>query len=163
MKNTKTYIALLFTILICVGCGSNRDLGSLDNVAQIVERENYELEFNWAIPQSGSQINLIDNANHLKFSGDSVYVSLPFFGERHIGGAYEKDGGINYTGILTNLKVSEVTAKDYVQVNFETSRKSENFIYSLILYPGGNSRLQVNSNQRSSISFRGVYKESKKE
>ena len=160
----KTLALIGMFFLISCGGGKMSDAERIENMAEVkslVESRHFEIENQWANPLGGSQINLIGNINYIRFKGDSVEVYLPYFGVRHSGGGYGTEGGIKFEGPLENLIISENLSKKNISLEFQGKQGNESLDFNISLYSNGNSTTSVNSSQRSSISYRGTFRELK--
>ncbi|MUP45718.1 DUF4251 domain-containing protein [Gramella sp. BOM4] len=161
MKNTisKTTKFIFFGIfLVSMGCGSSNTTessGDISKLKELIESRQFLIENDWATPIQGQQINLLNNPNEIRFSGDSVYVDLPYYGIRHAGGGYQRDGGMNYVGIAENLKIEENSKKERIDLSFEGTQNGENLDFFIRIFLSGKANTNVNSSQRSSINYLG--------
>lgn len=154
-----------FILLLILSCGGVRNSSSLESekdfakISELVDSREFEIENEWLLPLGGSMINLIGNPNYIRFKGDSVNLFLPYFGVRHSGGAYGRDGGITYKGPAKNLNITKDTAKNNIHLNFEANADNENLEFFITLFQGGSATTFVSSTQRQSISYRGDVKQ----
>ncbi|GAB2769923.1 DUF4251 domain-containing protein [Actinomadura fibrosa] len=132
----------------------------MNDLQNLVANRDFEVQNDWAVPLSGSNVNLIGNPNYIRFKGDSVKIALPYFGERYSGG-YNTEGGIRYEGPARNFQVSEKA--NSMILEFEGQQGSENYNFIMTLFPNGKTTTSVNSSQRSTISYRGEITASKSE
>ena len=108
---------------------------------------------------NASRINLIGNPNYLKVKGDSVLAFLPYFGQRQRGGGYNNDGGgIKFEGIPKNYEVTKNNENQRQDIRFDINENSENFSVLVSIFPNLNTTINVNSTQRSPISYDGKAK-----
>jgi hypothetical protein len=166
MKALKNYYLILsmpVIIFLFTDCGSSREAGIEDmaELKTIVEGRDFEIQNEWAEPIVGSSINLIGNPNYIRFEGDSVEMALPYFGERHSGGAYSREGGIHFDGPARNFSITE--RSNNLIIEFEGQQNSESYNFLLTVFPNGKVTTSVNSSQRSSITYRGEIQSQKLE
>ncbi|MFN4764014.1 DUF4251 domain-containing protein [Gillisia sp. Q332] len=153
-----------FILLLVLACGGVKNSGSAEAVkdfqelSELVNSREFEIENEWLSPLGGSMINLIGNPNYIRFKGDSVAVFLPYYGVRHSGGGYGRDGGITYKGPAKNLNITEDKGRKNILLNFEGKENNENLEFFITLFPGGSATTSVSSSQRQSISYRGKVK-----
>jgi hypothetical protein len=165
MKNIRLNLLTIFVVVIVVlsACSSAeksaRSLAQQEKTANIISSGQFEISNSWASPVSGGQINLIGNPNYIKFKNDSVDLFLPYFGVRHSGGAYNSGGGITYKGLAENLESIPDAEKDSQVISFETEKATEDLSFRITIYANGKTNTNVNSSQRSNISYRGEVKE----
>lgn len=151
---------MMVLIFMITACGSTRDktaagLNDFSDLRELVNNREFQIENQWALPLSGSNINLIGNANYIRFERDSVDLFLPYFGVRHSGGGYNRDGGIRYEGPLEDLEIEENPNEKHIRIKFDGRQNSEDLDFSVTIYPNGNTYTSVTSSQRNSISYRG--------
>ncbi|MGB7786008.1 MAG: DUF4251 domain-containing protein [Salinimicrobium sp.] len=157
----KRLFLLLFSssLLLVYSCGSSRGsndkITEYDDLQQLVSSREFAVENQWLQPLTGSRVNLIGNTNYMRFKNDSVKVFLPYYGERHSGGAYDREGGITYEGPLQNLEIEENPDAGRIKMSFEGRHDSENLWFTLIMFPNGKVDTSVRSSQRNSISYDG--------
>lgn len=156
---------LLSMIFFLASCGTGRNTGramdieNYDQLAEVVEGRKFAIQNSWAMPLGRNQIDLIGNANFIRFEGDSVDIFLPYFGVRHSGGTYGSgEGGIKYEGPLKKFSSSENEDKNII-LKFEGKDDTETLDFTVTLYPSGRTHTSVNSSQRNAISYRGELRE----
>lgn len=158
-----TFFLLLAVVLLFMSCGGGRNTSNLDvseyqELEMVVDKKLFAVEHNWANPLNGARVDLLTNANYIRFKGDEVKVYLPYYGVRHSGGAYDSEGGILYEGPLNNLEIEENLGSS-ITMKFEGENGTEDLEFLLTLYPGGNVITNVSSSERQSISYQGRMKE----
>ncbi|MFD2518615.1 DUF4251 domain-containing protein [Salinimicrobium flavum] len=161
-------IFLVLMILgIFLGCAGGKEIESAEELQKyedlrekIISRE-FEIESDWAMPQSGNRVNLLGNANFIRFKGDSVNLFLPYFGVRHYGGGFGTEGGITYEGLAEDLRIEENKRRSRIELRFKGESGSEDLTFYITLFPNGNANTSVTSSQRSSISYQGKLREPK--
>lgn len=172
------FLIFIFGLISIISCGTSREASPEDIVVldNIVQDKYFEIKAQWAMPlatnalnqlanagvfrpgDNASQINIQGNSNYLKFEGDSVFADLPYFGERQIGGGYNRNSGIEFKGLPKDLEISNGNKRNQYIIAFNINDETENYQVSLILYPNLNAIINVNSSQRNSISYRGNLK-----
>ncbi|WP_281986508.1 DUF4251 domain-containing protein [Aquimarina aggregata] len=172
-----------FLFLIVVGvlftaCGSTTstvvDAEKIKALDALVAQKNFEIVSDWAYPLANANVNavaisgllppgsnansisLVGNPNHLRIHGDSVSISLPYFGERQLPGSYNpRTIGFEYDGIAERLNVKYNEKKQRYLINFYIKNREESCKVMLILFPDLESDLIINSSHRTTISYRG--------
>jgi len=144
----------------------------------MITSENYEIVFSSAQPMASTgmqavanagllapgsnlgRIDLIGNPNYMRKIGDSISVSLPYYGERQIGGAYNnsKEVGINYEGTPFELTMNKSEKNGSYSISYSMKNNTETFVVNSVLYPNGSARATVTSSHRRAISYRGRVK-----
>lgn len=150
-------VSLTWFLFSCGGGHRNSTPSNYDELSDLVESREFEIIHDWAQPMQGGNINLIGNANFIRFEGDSINLFLPYFGVRHSGGAYGGEAGIEYEGPPENLKVKKEDSR--ILLSFEGDQDSENLRFLITLFPNGNATTSVSSSQRQVISYRGDVRE----
>jgi len=123
-------------------------------IEDLINSKEFVFEATQVLPQSGKMIILTGSSYTLKFHNDTIESYLPFFG-RAYSIDYGGDGGIKFKGKPDEYKV--VTQKDGKGYEINTTIKGPKDYYKLYLSvsTNGSATLVVDSNQRSSISYRG--------
>jgi hypothetical protein len=158
ISQSKIIILSLAAAFLMIACGTQRNAANLQDfkdLRELVDSRQFEIQHEWASPLGGGMINLIGNPNHIRFKGDSIDVFLPYFGVRHAGAGYGREGGIRFEGVPSKLNVQENNQNKNIIINFQASKETENLQFSITLFPNGSANTSVNSSQRSSISYRG--------
>lgn len=175
-RHTVLYMGNLFLLLAFAACKSavapltGEEQARLD---RIVAERHFTMIALWAEPtpdaginamasaglfppgSSPSRINLGENANYFKMKGDSVFIQLPYYGERQVVKTYGRAEGITYEGLAKDLKVNRNTERNYYDIDFSVKDRGENFLCNLRLYGGKRALLTVQSNQRNQIRYDG--------
>ena len=168
-------IYTLITSLLILSCASSRvDVRSNESLNQWIDAKQYSLEATTAMPMntvavsavlnsnilgpgnSASQINLIGNSNFLRIKGDSVHASLPYFGERRMGGSYNsRETGITVNGLYKDYKVDTKKGMYVITFSARDTQGNENYDFILNISPSLHADYSVQSSQRSNIHYRG--------
>lgn len=164
-------------IYILGGCQASKATASpeeLQALEQQVNSRNIRVKMDWAIPLTTrgvvsvanagllppgnniARINLINTPNSFEMRGDSVYIDLPYFGERQVVMDYPGAKGIDFTGVMENFRSSQDRKDQSYRLTFDTSDRSERFDVSLKVFPGQRAILVFYSNQRNTIRYEGV-------
>ncbi len=144
------------------------------------EERDFTLVANWAFPlmtqgitsvansglllpgSSANRIDLMGNTNYFKVQGDSILISLPYFGERQIGGGYaDRDVGIRFEGVPQTYSFEKEEDRIIVEINVKY--KVETLRFNLFLFPSGKADINMNSSHRSSIRYSGSMVHEKEE
>lgn len=171
----------LITVLILSSCGGSHGvMGTAQDKAlvdSLIASREFQISNQWALPtmsssmmklsssgilgpgNSGQRIDLSASGNYLKVIGDSVKASLPYFGERQMGGGYNSDGeGIHFDQKLENISYNYNDAKNLHIVKFRASNGAESFDLTLNVFSNKKSSLLVSSSQRDMIRYEGTIK-----
>ncbi len=174
----KRCLILLGCVGVLVACGSSKVVNEADEQAlqAMIDAKSFEIISQSAIPQNttaftalansgllapgdtAGQINLIGNTNYLKIYGDTISASLPFYGERRMGGSYGVRGaGIEFEGVPSNYEV-KIGKRNVREIRFsirDKEQQSEQYQVRISIYPNLSANINVNSTHRTSILYRG--------
>lgn len=153
-------------IIICavlLGCGAtesspeaiaaqNRNLTQFESQ---LEQEGLAIEFDWAQPASGGQINLLTTSNSLDIKGDTITAYLPYYGVRRMAN-FGDDGGIKFTSIAEEKVIVRNEKKGALEVTFNVSSEREDYNFALQLFGNGKCLLNVTSSKRDFIQYQGA-------
>ncbi|NNJ88321.1 MAG: DUF4251 domain-containing protein [Eudoraea sp.] len=176
MGSWMTYCCFVLFIFSCGSSSSvNNDSSKIADLRRMVTKANYEITSNWAFPlmtqgltsianagllmpgSNASSIDLIGNPNYLRVIGDSVSVSLPYFGERQMGGGYNNTGsGLSFDGIPDSYETQWDERKQRYQIKFQVKQRTETLQFNILLFTNLKSDIKVNSTHRTSIGYNGV-------
>mgnify|MGYP003668725716 CR=1 FL=1 len=169
------YFCLLLYLIS--GCASKKRIDT-SQLNGIVTAQNFSIDSDRAHPAASSSLNrvqdsgilgvgnsvnhisLIGNPNFLKVKGDSISSYLPYFGERHMGGAYSGDDiTIQFDGVVDEYEAVWDAKKQQYNITFKAKSKGELFDVRLVLYPNLNSYMTILGTKRSSIIYTGKVKD----
>ena len=179
--NSKIYLASLMLICTLMSCGSSSKIveptAESRLLDQWVSEKDFEITSEWAIPMltnsmtqissaglfppgsTANRINITGNNNYLKVNGMEVEASLPYFGERQVGGGYgNTNTGIEFIGRAEQYESIKDEEKLRHQINFRIKNNTEVFDVAITLYPNLKSEIIVNSSQRLVIRYEGRVK-----
>lgn len=175
--NALRVILFLLVSVILTGCSSTSKVTySSEEIAtfkDFINNKSFEFIANTAnpIPSSGmnaiantgllpngstiSNISLQGNNNYLKFEGDTISASLPYYGERQSGGGYNNDAGILLNGVPSRYEQEFIPEKNEMRIIFTISENVEVYRITMNLFPNNKATIVVNSSQRFSIRYLG--------
>ena len=176
------YIGLLLLLAIFYSCGGSKAMigtaAEKEQLQQLIATKEFEINATWAVPRvtnsflqvansgllpggsSASNINLIGNPNYLKFKKDSVFIALPYYGERQMGGGYNTNTiGINFEGNYEDYQENYIAAKQYYTIDFTVRNGTESLDFSIRLYDNLKTNMMVTSSHRTPIGFDGMVSE----
>lgn len=169
----KKYIALtLLTLMVySVALGQTKkekkaakSLKQYEEMKEIINEKAYNFQGEWATTLQGRRISLTVNANFLRVKNDSADIYLPYFGQSSSGGvAMTTDGGIVFSGLMEDYKVSFDDKKQKITVEFNAKTKNEMYQFNMTVFKGGNTIMNVNSNYRTGIKYEGNTRKPKQE
>lgn len=163
-KNKVLILALLMfsTALFCQTRQERKETKAREQEKQFAATKElldslaYEFSADWANSFQGVRINLVTNPNHLRMKSDQVKIYLPYYGVAHTSNAaFSNDGGIVYEGSVQDYRQTVNEKKKEITIRFRCRAKREIYEFTLTVYASGNSRLNVNSNIRTGMTYEG--------
>lgn len=174
------HLFIIVSVCLIVSCASTNtkfSAAQLKKVENLVDSTSFEIESNWANPRltaallslqnfgffnangnSVSSINISGHSNYFKMNNDSVEVSLPYFGERQMGGRYgSTDNGVVIKGKVDRLKKYKMKNGSYkivFSVN-DANYSTENYDLMVQVFPNMSTNIMVNSSHRTPIQYKG--------
>ncbi len=174
-----SYLISLIMVFVLMSCGTNTSKNITEQqqreFTQLMDSNEFEIVFISAQPMASqglqavanagllapgsnlARIDLIGTANYLRRVGDSVSASLPYYGERQIGGAYNnsEEVGINFKGTPTDISLVKNEKNGSYKMNYTIKNKTETFIVNSVLFPNKTVSTTISSSHRRTISYRG--------
>ncbi|MFP2994740.1 DUF4251 domain-containing protein [Spongiivirga sp. MCCC 1A20706] len=174
------FLVMAVICLLIGGCASNsvakvseEQQRQFDNM---IENENFEIVFKSAQPMNNTgmqavanagllapgsnlaRIDLLTTPNYIRKIGDSLSASLPYYGERQIGGGYNNSNevGINFDGVPEDISIVKNENTGSYKMSYTINNKSENFIVNTTLFPNNTVNTTIASSHRRIINYRGV-------
>jgi len=129
---------------------------------KLIESGIYTFEATSANTQKGRRIDLTTNYNSLKINKSIVISDLPFFGFSQVS-SFEGDGGIKFNNNNVTYSIEYLDKKQKITLKFKADNKTEIFDIFLTVFADASATLNVSSNQRDFMSFRGGIEALKKE
>jgi len=165
-----------------LSCSSTKEITDaervqIDELETLIDSKVLAFEANWAYPlvssgltqlsnagllgngNNAGSINLQNNSNYVRIINDRISASLPYYGERRVGGGYNSDSGIVLDGPITNYTVTKDTKKGSTTMKFRASNKTEVYDFVMTVFPNRKTNIIVNSTQRTSIRYSGAISE----
>ena len=149
---------------------------------ELIESSEYDIELQFARPMPSNELNqiyssnllpvesrnyrisLAGSGNHIKRMGDSVSVSLSYFGTRHNSVSLsETDGGIRFKGIPKNYQLRYDEKRKRSIISFDIKNRTESHQLTVIVTPNNYVQVNMYSSHRNNISYTGHIKPSKGE
>lgn len=121
-------------------------------VMKLIESENYKIDVNTAMPMRGRSIPLISSYS-LTIRNDSVISYLPYYG-RAYSIPYGGGDGLNFKAILKEYNV-EMDKKGNAVIKFVARNPEDRYEFRAKVFPNGSASIDVNMQNRQSISFQG--------
>jgi hypothetical protein len=154
----KTKIYVIAVCLMFAACASrqNTQSGKADiktaKVENAIQSSRYEVNVNIVNPMNG-QVRHLTSHYSVRISGDSTYVSLPYFG-RAYSAPYGGEGGINITNLIYDYNVNYKKGKSY-SIDFKAPGANDIYRFSMDISTSGKASIRVTCNNRQAISYLG--------
>lgn len=105
---------------------------------------------------SAARINVQGDNYTMKMGEEQVVFSLPFYGERRMGGGYDtSDVGYNFTGDLKSMTSTINEKEKHISYKFMTSNQVETLNVELKVFSPNSAQLNINSSHRTFINYDG--------
>ena len=121
-------------------------------VKKLIESENYKIDVNTAMPMRGRSIPLTSSYS-LEIRNDSVISYLPYYG-RAYSIPYGGGDGLNFKAVLKEYSM-EMDKKGNAVIEFIARNPEDRYEYRVKVFPNGSASIDVNMQNRQSISFQG--------
>ena len=135
-----------------VTCTSVKKEQKKEAVMKLIESENYKIDVNTAMPMRGRSIPLTSSYS-LTIRNDSVISYLPYYG-RAYSIPYGGGDGLNFKAILKEYNV-EMDKKGNAVIKFVARNPEDRYEFRAKVFPNGSASIDVNMQNRQSISFQG--------
>lgn len=147
-------LLVLFGILLSSACSSSKNAAANKDIQQLIDSKNYTFLAQYAQPLGGRQIPLTTEYT-LTVRNDSLLSYLPYFGQAYVAPINPQDAGITFTS--TNFDyVANPAKKGGYTITIKPREESKASQMILNVTSAGYASLQVQSQQRQAISFRGI-------
>jgi hypothetical protein len=125
-----------------------------EQMAALIEGGEFAYKVQSANPSGGRTIQI--TSSYTLEVKDGIYKAyLPYFG-RAYNAPYGGNGGVEFEGEPTDLKVDKNGDKRTITITFNIKNKDESYGCSLVTGGSGNGTLTVTSSNRSTISYFGM-------
>ncbi|WP_294629971.1 DUF4251 domain-containing protein [uncultured Bacteroides sp.] len=121
-------------------------------VMKLVASENYKIDAQTALPMRGRSIPL-SSSYSLEVRNDSVISSLPYFG-RAYSIPYGGGMGLNFKAPIKEYTM-KTDKKGNAVIRFIARNTEDSYEFKAKIYPNGSASIDVNMQNRQSISFQG--------
>ncbi|UJH67337.1 DUF4251 domain-containing protein [Allomuricauda sp. SCSIO 65647] len=177
MKTLHVLMSSLFLVLMA-SCATTSKVSTeeMQQLEDLAQSRAFRFEAEWAMPlvtnslsqinsalllppgSTVNQINLNGNNNYIKIQGDSASVYLPYFGERQMGGSYApRNTGIHFEGIVDEMEMVKNEKKNSYEISFDMEAEESAEVYQvyILVFPNLSANVNINSNQRFPIRYKG--------
>ena len=157
MKTKKQILMLLLALLVgfpTLSAQSKKEKKEQkkEAVKKIIASENYKIDVQTALPMRGRSIPLTSPYS-LEIRNDSVISYLPYFG-RAYSIPYGGGDGLNFRAPLKECSM-EMDKKGNAVIEFIARNPEDRFEFRAKVYSNGSASIDVNMQNRQSISFQG--------
>ncbi len=159
VKNIKVVLVIALVFVFANGWCQNSDKSSnkmqaFEQLIVMIKDKPIEFVAQRAFPMGYKSMDLFSNPNYLRISGDSAYVSMPYFGRAYSVTPGER-GGFHFEGILQKKELEVDDEKRRITLAFSINEDSDQYQFYLEIVGKENASLSINSNDRSPISYNG--------
>lgn len=163
-NNRLTVFILAAISILLVSCGTTQSVTEKAEKEQLVEKQIENLDFKFtatfAYPQSYPSISLSPYYD-VMVSPDTVKAYLPYFGRAYRAPISQTDGGIKFESTDFESEVKKGKKNGLWHIIIRTHDTSHAYTLTFNIWNNGNARLNVNDQDRQTISFDGVVEERK--
>ncbi len=157
MRTKKQIFMLLLALLVGIPTLSaqskkEKKEQKKEAVKKLIESENYKIDVNTAMPMHGRSIPLTSSYS-LEIRNDSVISYLPYYG-RAYSIPYGGGDGLNFKAVLKEYSM-EMDKKGNAVIEFIARNPEDRYEYRVKVFPNGSASIDVNMQNRQSISFQG--------
>jgi hypothetical protein len=163
MLNAACMLALLLASVVD-GRGQDskkqRDSIQAAQIRIMVEEKRYFFMAQSTTPSRGG-LRQITGGYNLRVAKDTLVSDLPYFGRSYTASYGTSDGGIKFTSVDFDYKV-EPRKKGGWNITINPKEMNTCRQMNLIIYSDGSASLDVSSNDKQPISFKGIISATKK-
>ena len=157
MRTKKQIFMLLLALLVDIPTLSaqskkEKKEQKKEAVKKLIESENYKIDVNTAMPMRGRSIPLT-SLYSLEIRNDSVISYLPYYG-RAYSIPYGGGDGLNFKAVLKEYSM-KMDKKGNAVIEFIARNPEDRYEYRVKVFPNGSASIDVNMQNRQSISFQG--------
>ena len=157
MRTKKQIFMLLLALLVDIPTLSaqskkEKKEQKKEAVKKLIESENYKIDVNTPMPMRGRSIPLTSSYS-LEIRNDSVISYLPYYG-RAYSIPYGGGDGLNFKAVLKEYSM-KMDKKGNAVIEFIARNPEDRYEYRVKVFPNGSASIDVNMQNRQSISFQG--------
>jgi hypothetical protein len=121
---------------------------------ELINSKQYVFEAGWISTTRGTRINIAGGSNRIAVVQDSAKASLQFFGE--VTSIRFDDGeGVEFNNKMEDYQVKFDDEKRRITVSFKAKYKSETYNIYMSITKSGTTYVDVNSNNKRSVTYDG--------
>ena len=156
MKKKKQIFMLLLALLVGLPLSAQSKQEKKEQkkeaVKKLIASENYKIDVRTAMPMRGRSIPLTSSYS-LEIRNDSVISYLPYYG-RAYSIPYGGGDGLNFKAVLKEYSM-EMDKKGNAVIELIARNPEDRYEYRVKVFPNGSASIDVNMQNRQSISFQG--------
>lgn len=157
----KHIIRNLFVVTLgalILACASSQTIAErnekAERIRESVENFNFIFDARYAQPLNYRSIYLSPYYN-VKVSPDTVEAYLPYFGRAYTAPMDPLEGGIKFTSKKFNYEITEGKKSGNWLIKIQTEDVNRQYTLYFDIWDNGNTRLNVQDQNRQAISFDG--------
>ncbi len=128
-----------------------------EQMAALIDGGEFAYTVQSANPTGGKTVQI--TSSYTMEAKEGIYKAyLPYFGRAH-NASYGGDGGVEFEGEPTDLKINKNADKRTITISFSIKNENETYGCTLVTGGGGNGTLTISSSNRSIISYYGKVSE----
>lgn len=173
MRFRVIFLAILLGMVLS-SCTSTKQAAQSNTALEaMIQKEAFKIVVRSAEPQLTGALVQIGNSglippgsniSRIDLSGQNFYISLadqnvsillPYFGERQIGGGYQRDTRISYEGKVEELSIEKNDKKQRYLVRFNIIKETESFQFTINVFNNLSSTISLQSSHRRPINYSG--------
>jgi hypothetical protein len=123
-------------------------------IDSLISSKTFRFVADRALPQGWKSVDLTTNFNFLNFDPELTESYLPYFG-RAYSADFGGEGGIKFKSKPSEYTIAKAKNGKGYEIDVTVSNTRDTYKLTLFVSPEGDASLNVNSNQKSSISYMG--------
>ncbi|MCF6307773.1 MAG: DUF4251 domain-containing protein [Flavobacteriaceae bacterium] len=121
---------------------------------ELINSKQYVFDADWVSTTRGIRVNIAGGSNRIAVVQDSAKASLQFFGE--VTSIRFDDGeGVEFNNKMEGYEVKYNDEKRRITVSFKAKFKSETYNIYMSITKSGTTYVDVNSNNKRSVTYEG--------
>lgn len=125
-----------------------------EQVNKNINSNSFRIDVNQALPMSAQMITLT-STYYLEIKGDTIISELPYFGRAYTAPMNLSGGGLSFKEVAKSIKKTNNGKKGWM-IDVEVKAPEDYYRYSIVVFSNGESAVNLTSNNRSFISYRGT-------
>jgi Domain of unknown function (DUF4251) len=169
MKNSKKLFSITLLLVLMAGTPmlsfsqdskKSRDSAQTALITGMINDQRFVFNAQSASPTKGGLVQLTPGYT-LRVTKDTVVSDLPYYGRAYQAGYGSSESGIKFTSVDFSCN-TEAGKKKSWKITIQPKDNKSFRELMLTVYDDGSATLNVNSNDRQAISFRGYLSEPKR-